>query len=65
MSGRRGILQYSVEIKQEAVRLVLEDHLSYREVAVQTCNSQICTDQSMGSNVSICIDRKESHPFMS
>lgn len=35
MSGTKGMLHYRVESKQEAVRLVLEEHLSYAEVAVQ------------------------------
>jgi len=35
MSGRKGMLHYKVETKQEAVRLVLEEYLSYREVAVR------------------------------
>jgi transposase-like protein len=34
MSGRKGMLHYKVEIKQEAVRLVLEEHLTYAAVAV-------------------------------
>ena len=34
MSGRKGMLHYRVETKQEAVRLVLEEHRSYGEVAV-------------------------------
>ncbi len=34
MSGRKGMLHYRVETKQEAVRLVLEEHRSYAEVAV-------------------------------
>ena len=33
MSGAKGMLHYRVEIKQEAVRLVLEEHRSYGEVA--------------------------------
>ena len=33
MSGRKGMLHYQVEIKQEAVRLVLEAHLTYAAVA--------------------------------
>ena len=33
MSGRRGMLHYKVEIKQEAVRLVLEEHMTYAAVA--------------------------------
>lgn len=33
MSGTKGIVHYWVEIKQEALRLVLEEHLSYAEVA--------------------------------
>ena len=33
MSGRKGMLHYQVEIKQEAVRLVLEEHLPYAAVA--------------------------------
>lgn len=35
MSGRKGMVHYRVETKQEAVRLVLEEHLSYAEVAIQ------------------------------
>ena len=34
MSGTKGMLHYRVEIKQEAVHLVLEEHRSYEEVAV-------------------------------
>ena len=34
MSGTKGMLHYRVETKQEAVRLVLEEHRSYAEVAV-------------------------------
>jgi len=33
MSGRKGMLHYRVEIKQEAVRLVLEEHMTYAAVA--------------------------------
>ena len=33
MSGRKGMLHYGVEIKQEAVRLVLEEHMMYAAVA--------------------------------
>ena len=33
MSGRKGMLHYKVEVKQEAVRLVLEEHLRYAVVA--------------------------------
>ena len=38
MSGRKGMLHYKVEVKQEAVRLVLEEHLTYAvlKVTVQT-----------------------------
>jgi transposase len=35
MSGRKGMLHYKVEIKQEAVRLVLEEHLTYSAVAAR------------------------------
>jgi transposase len=35
MSGRKGMLHYRVETKQEAVRLVLEEHKTYHVVAVQ------------------------------
>lgn len=35
MSGRKGMLHYRVETKQEAVRLVLAEHLSYAEVAAR------------------------------
>ena len=33
MSGQKGMLHYKVEIKQEAVRLVLEEHMRYAAVA--------------------------------
>jgi len=33
MSGTKGMLHYGVETKQEAIRLVLEEHLTYAEVA--------------------------------
>ena len=33
MSGRKGMLHYKVEIKQEAVRLVEEEHMTYTTVA--------------------------------
>ena len=33
MSGRKGMLHYGVEIKQEAVRLVEEEHMPYAAVA--------------------------------
>jgi transposase-like protein len=35
MSGTKGMLHYQVETKQEAVRLVLEAHLTYAEVGTQ------------------------------
>ena len=35
MSGRKGMQHYRVEVKQEAVRLVLEERQSYAEVAAQ------------------------------
>ena len=35
MSGRKGMVHYRLEIKQEAVRLVLEEHLTYAEVATR------------------------------
>lgn len=35
MSGRTGMTHYRVATKQEAVRLVLEEHFSYAEVAVR------------------------------
>ena len=35
MSGRTGMLHYKVEIKQEAVRLVLEEHMTYAAVAAR------------------------------
>ena len=35
MSGRKGMLHYRVEIKQEAVRLVLEECQSYATVAAK------------------------------
>jgi transposase-like protein len=34
MSGTKGMLHYRVETKQEAVRLVLEEHRSYAEGGV-------------------------------
>lgn len=33
MSGRKGMVHYSIEVKREAVRLVEEENLSYKEVA--------------------------------
>jgi transposase len=33
MSGRKGQMHYAVETKQEAIRMVLEEHLTYAEVA--------------------------------
>ncbi len=33
MSGRKGMLHYSVEVKKEAVRLVVEEGQPYEEVA--------------------------------
>ena len=35
MSGRKGMMHYRVETKQEAVRLVLEEHLTYAVVAIR------------------------------
>jgi transposase-like protein len=35
MSGTKGMLHYSIEIKQEAVRLFLEEGYTYREIAKQ------------------------------
>lgn len=35
MSGRKGMLHYKVETKQEAVRLVLEEHWTYAAVAAR------------------------------
>ena len=35
MSGRKGMLHYKVEIKQEAVRLVEEEHWTYGAVAAR------------------------------
>ena len=35
MSGRKGMLHYKVEVKQEAVRLVVEEHLTYVAVAAK------------------------------
>jgi transposase len=35
MSGRKGMMHYRVEVKQEAVRLVLEEHLTYAAVAAR------------------------------
>jgi transposase len=33
MSGRKGMLHYRMEIKEAAVRLVLEEHMTYAAVA--------------------------------
>ena len=33
MSGKKGMVHYPIAVKQEAVRLVEEEHLSYGEVA--------------------------------
>lgn len=35
MSGHKGMVHYSVEVKREAVRLVLEEHYTYGSVALQ------------------------------
>ena len=35
MTGRKGMMHYPVEVKQEAVRLVEEEHLTYTEVAIR------------------------------
>jgi len=35
MSGRKGMKHYRVETKREAVRLVLEEHLTYAAVAAR------------------------------
>jgi transposase len=35
MSGRKGMLHYRMEIKQEAVCLVLEEHMTYAAVAAR------------------------------
>ena len=35
MSGRKGMLHYKVETKREAVRLVLEEQLTYAAVATE------------------------------
>jgi transposase-like protein len=35
MSGRKGMLHYKVDTKQEAVRLVLEEHMAYAAVATR------------------------------
>ncbi len=37
MSGRKGMVHYTLEVKQKAVRLVLEEHLTYAEVARMSC----------------------------
>jgi transposase-like protein len=33
MSGKKGMVHYSIEVKKEAVRLVEEEHQGYAEVA--------------------------------
>ena len=35
MSGSKGMLHYALEVKREAVRMILEDHLTYAQVAKQ------------------------------
>jgi transposase-like protein len=35
MSGRKGMKHYKVETKQEAVRLVLEEHMTYAAVGTR------------------------------
>jgi transposase-like protein len=35
MSGTKGMIHYSKAVKQEAVRLILEAHLTYEEVALR------------------------------
>jgi transposase-like protein len=35
MSGCKGMVHYKVEVKQEAVRLVLEEHWTYVAVAAR------------------------------
>ena len=35
MSGTKGMVHYRVALKQEAVRLVLEEHLTYANVAAR------------------------------
>ena len=35
MTGRQGMMHYRVEVKREAVRLVLEEHLTYAAVAAK------------------------------
>jgi len=35
MSGRKGMLHYKVEIKQEAMPLVLEEHMTYAGVTAR------------------------------
>jgi transposase-like protein len=35
MSGRKGMLHYGLEVKKEAVRLVVEEHLTYVDVAAR------------------------------
>ncbi|MBK9779327.1 MAG: hypothetical protein IPP55_04645 [Anaerolineales bacterium] len=51
MSGRKGMKHYRVEIKQEAVRLVLERHLTYAAVATWL-EIRKRTDRSLGTEVS-------------
>ena len=61
MSGTKGIMHYRVEIKQEAVRLVLEEHRTYVEVAT---NLRFANPNGSKSG-SASIGEKESHPFIS
>jgi transposase-like protein len=55
MSGRKGMLHYRMEIKEEAVRLVLEEHMTYAAVA-DKLNMRIkawygCIEQKMGIRI--------------
>ena len=53
MSGRKGMVDYRVETKQEAVRLVLEEHLRCAEVAVK-----LGLRKSERIEVWMCMDRQ-------
>ena len=56
MSEIKGMLHYKVEIKQEAVRLVREEHLTYAAVAAKLG----CERLKESKYECECIGRKES-----
>jgi transposase-like protein len=56
MSGRKGMLHYRMEIKEAAVRLVLEEHMTYAAVA-----DKLNMRKPAGSKAGYrCIERREN-----